>query len=181
MALSNWDILAIDENGNPTNGVFETPLGIKAEIYKNWVYIHDEKAWREKGGFVKDVVMEVNNGKIHYMDLNLFTEFSEEHNAIFVMAWNGWKYDNTLKAMYGIGAYGFDGDVYVGISKQCFEDFQKFVARSVEFYTHAELPDFSKALRFNQGDSFFDCAFDEEPMGTKVGEQEEPYLIQMFK
>ena len=45
MALSNWATLAWDENGEPCDGRLEAE-GISIAIYKNWIYVRDEKAWK---------------------------------------------------------------------------------------------------------------------------------------
>ena len=57
MALSNWDTFAVDEKGEPTDGRFTSALGVEVEIYKNWLYVRDEQAWRDGGRFVSPTVM----------------------------------------------------------------------------------------------------------------------------
>lgn len=44
MALSNWDTMSMDEKGKTLSGEFVSPLGVKVEFYKNWIYV------RESGG-----------------------------------------------------------------------------------------------------------------------------------
>lgn len=66
MALSNWDLLAVNQDGETVSGNINHS-GVRIEIYKNWLYIHHPEAWIEGGGsFVKPVVMQINDGDIHY-------------------------------------------------------------------------------------------------------------------
>lgn len=70
MALSNWDTLAVDEAGEPTNGVFASPLGVTVEIYKNWLYVRDPRGWQE-GAFTEPTVMQVDSGHLIYKDVQI--------------------------------------------------------------------------------------------------------------
>src|SRR5271154_4408257 len=72
MALSNWDTLAVDEKGEPCSGSFVSPLGIEIEIYKNWLYVRDAKAWVESDHcFTNDTIMQIENGKLRYKDVEI--------------------------------------------------------------------------------------------------------------
>jgi hypothetical protein len=71
MALSNWDTMAVNAKGEPTNGVFTSKLGVTVEIYKNWLYLRDEKAWQEGGRFVKSTVGQIESGVLTYKDVSI--------------------------------------------------------------------------------------------------------------
>lgn len=53
MALSSYATMAFTHEGKPNNGAYISPCGVNVEVYKNWIYIYDEKAWQENGGFRK--------------------------------------------------------------------------------------------------------------------------------
>lgn len=71
MALSNWDTLAVNQDGDPVAGTLVSPMGVEVAIYKNWLYVRDAKAWREGGAYVADTVMEIREGVIRYLDVDI--------------------------------------------------------------------------------------------------------------
>lgn len=92
MALSDYDTLALDETGQPTNGVFTSPLGVTVEFYKNWLYIRDPALQKPKGGaydFARDTVMSVNSGHLHYRDVEIFAERSSDRTKVFAVVKSG--------------------------------------------------------------------------------------------
>lgn len=129
MALSNWDTLAVNEKGEPTNGVFTSPLGVSVSIYKNWLYISDKTAWREGCGYVEHTVMEIMEGSIRYMDVHIEAKRGPQ-NGVYAVVWvEGYKYaprdestDHKLvedafdqtkypdRGMVGCGVYGFENE-----------------------------------------------------------------------
>lgn len=65
MSLSDYDTMAFDENARPTNGTIEGFVpGTSCEIYKNWLYVHDEAAWADGRDYVKPTVAEVTSGVV---------------------------------------------------------------------------------------------------------------------
>lgn len=132
MALSNWDTLALNEKGESTNGVFTSPLGVTVEIYKNWLYVRDPKAWQEGGSYVHPVVMEVQKGSFHYKDVQIEAIRGPKNGIYCVVSCT--RYQDQPKAtpedpkpayvppivtaMVGIGCYGYGGeygDEWIGI------------------------------------------------------------------
>lgn len=121
MALSNWDTLAVNEKGEATNGIFQSPLGVIVEIYKNWLYIRDEKAWEEGGGYTKPTVMQVQEGHFRYKDVTVDAIRGPKDGVYCVVHTERFKPELDSKerykpenverlAMIGIGCYGFDND-----------------------------------------------------------------------
>lgn len=203
MALSNWDTMAFDEAGQPTNGVFETPLGVQVEIYKNWLYIRDAKAWREDGEYVEPTVMEIQEGRLHYLDLHVLA-LRGPQNGVYCVVWHT-KYQEQEKGepyrppivtgMVGMGVYGFRGEEWVGAEE---ESVRWFVGRlqkkepedfdglgTHEFYV-LNVPDvfrqfdWGRGLRFNQGDAYLADRLGEETPATEVGQQQKPMLMKML-
>ncbi len=185
MALSNWDTMALDEKGKPTNGVYTSPLGITFEFYKNWIYVRDK--------FVSPTVMEITEGKICYLDTDVLA-LRGPQNGVYAINHSG--YGENVKGMIGCGVYGYDYEDWVGVKPESLEWFRKEIRRKErgEFLgkvcynkKYYDIPneflelDFSKALRFNQGDAFFGKALKKNTPATQVGKSKEPVLNTLIK
>jgi len=167
MALSNWDTLAVDESGTPNGGSFTSPMGVVVEFYKNWIYVSDAKAWREGGGYVEPIVMQVQSGEIEYQDVHVLA-LRGPQNGVYAAVWVGFGSDAT--GMIGCGVYGYDGHDFVGVKADSVRWFRDKLAEKAADTTSLSEPfeydvydvpdslrrvDWSKALRFNQGDAYF--------------------------
>lgn len=137
MALSNWDTLTIDENGNATNGSFLSPLGVKVSFYKNNIHIEDPVAWQEGGSFVKDIVMEVQEGEFRYKDVNINTVRGPQ-SGIYAVAYTN-SYEEKFRCMVGCAVYGYadDGEKdedglppFVGVKPSSRDFLQSWILRS---------------------------------------------------
>jgi len=109
MALSNWDLLAIDKKGKSCNGVIKNKIA-SLTIYKNWAYIDSTKMWNDGTGFVKPVIAQINNGNLHIAGLNITAIRHSLQNSIFVFV-DASTYDKNSKCnsnlFAGIGCYGY--------------------------------------------------------------------------
>lgn len=129
MALSNWDTLAINLNGEPQMGFFVSPGGVKVEIYKNWVYVHDPKAWREDGFFVKDTVMKMEHGDVQYHDVQIKAVQGPQF-GVYVACWHA-DYDKNpaeYTGMIGCGVSGYEDKKWVGVMPASVEFLQKWIS-----------------------------------------------------
>lgn len=106
MALSNWDTLAIDETGTPTNGTFTSPLGVEVSFYKNWLYVEDKKAWEAGGYYIQPTVMKVASGDVTYKDVNILAKRGPQH-GVYALITSGRTYEKNLKVMAGCGVSGY--------------------------------------------------------------------------
>lgn len=143
MALSNWDTLAVDLKGEAQAGFFVSPCGVRVEIYKNWVYIHDPKAWRKGGQFCEDVVIELQHGDLHYMDVEIRAVRGPQ-NGIYVACWHiDWHVEDKKPAEYtgmvGCGVYGFEGEDWVGVTPDSVEFLQKWIGKKERTWTDEEI------------------------------------------
>jgi hypothetical protein len=209
MALSNYDTLVIDEKGKSINGVFVSPLGVRVEFYKNWLYVQDERAWQAGGAHVKPTVMEVREGDIKYKDVQILA-FRGPQNGIYAVVWNWDHKKDVTSGMIGCGVYAYSGKKFVGVRKQSARWLRK---KLNETYTYSMLmPVLSKrkgttydmkqkdctaplydvpkefqgkgleqGLRFNQGDAYFARASGRSTPASKCGEPSTPILTQMLK
>ncbi len=180
MALSNWDTLAVDLKGEPQAGWFESPGGVRVEIYKNWLYVHDTKAWREKGSYSKDTVMQIQHGELHYHDVEI-RAIRGPQNGVYVGCWHA-EYNSDPKVpteytgIFGCGVYGYDDKTWVGVTPECVEFLQKFVSHKERMWTDEEIeemvatlanPDLSPEEYRQWLQESFDFDFPEEIMGVK--------------
>ncbi len=158
MALSDWDTLAIDEQGRSINGVFVTPLGVQVEFYKNWLYVSDKDAW-VPGSFTEPTILHINAGDVRYRDLAIRAVHGP-WNGVYAACWSGYTNlkEQPFTGMAGIACYGWDNDDWVGVSENPIKYMHAWLRR--RFAAH-ELPDamrdanLKQVLRFNQGDAFF--------------------------
>jgi hypothetical protein len=162
MALSNWDTLAVDENGESTNGVFVSPLGVSVEFYKNWLYVRDSKAWQEGGRFVSPTVMQVESASLSYKDVSI-TAIRGPQNGVYAVVQStiyppqltedcakckskakGYAHerecpnfvDTKHLVMIGCGVYGYSGEEWVGVT----DDSKKFLNDWIRKSDDDEIP-----------------------------------------
>jgi len=116
MALSNWDTLAFDEDAKPTNGTIEGFVdGTACEIYKNWLYVRDEKSWKEGRSYCEPTIAEVRSGDLCLAGFEIEAVRGPQE-AIFVKV-TSTRYKEQQKdqpyqppdvrCMAGIGCYGY--------------------------------------------------------------------------
>lgn len=146
MALSNWDTLAVDLKGEPQAGCFVSPGGVRVEIYKNWIYVHDAKAWREGGPFVADTVMQISEGQVRYHDVHI-RAIRGPQDGVYVVCWH----ENTetgrddgvlnplLTGMIGCGVSGFEGEKWVGVLPGSVQFLQRWISNKERTFTDEEI------------------------------------------
>jgi hypothetical protein len=144
MALSDWDTMAVDAEGRPTSGLFVSRLGVEVEIYKNWLYIRDPKAWHEGGPFVEPTVAQVSSGSLTYKDVRIEAKRGPKRGIYCVVTSKRYDYaplkgckhcgaksargkdkaryhapacPMVFAAMLGIGCYAYEGMKFVGVTK----------------------------------------------------------------
>lgn len=155
LKLSDWDVLALDERGQPTNAVTEPSLcGVRAEAYCNWVNVVDASLWREGSITPSPVVSTVMHGEISILDLTVVAERGPEHGVYFA-AW--FLYNGQPVGMAGLACWGWgEGQVYRGVPASAVAHLVKLINGWVNDKivppAFADLP-WHSALRFNQGDA----------------------------
>ena len=175
MALSNWDIFAMDAEGNPCNGKFVSPLGIEVEIYKRWIYVRDKEGGTNSGR-PNNTLMQVYESRLNYKDVNIASIF--KNYTIYLAVWSGYEDEKNFSGMVGIGSSG--------VTQKQVERLRKFLhAKSLIYEIDipkklAEL-DLSKGKRFNQGDMFFHRTIGLDMQCTNIGEAKEPHIVKMIK
>jgi hypothetical protein len=123
MALSNWDTLAFDTDGQSCLGRFEHHVSKNyLQIYKNWVYAANNKMWMESSGFKNPIIASINSGSMEIAGFNVEAKRGPQ-SSVFVYA-HYRDYDDKQadeKAKFyqfgGIGAYGFK-DIVLEVLKK---------------------------------------------------------------
>ena len=181
MSLSNWDALAIDENGVATDGAIERD-GRCVSVYKNWLYLQDVRGWSVSTGYANPTVGEVHAGNRWWGGFSIYAERGPQNGVYALVAWRDYE-AKTFGAMLTCGVYGCDdGDEWVGATPASAAVLVgEFLDRAVE-NGHAILPAGvvekmrnGERLRFCQGDGFSGRDAD-EPTCTPPGEAAEPWL-----
>jgi hypothetical protein len=175
MALSNWDTFAINIDGSSSNGEFISPKGIKVEIYKNWLYIHDKKAWQKGGDFLKPVIMQITEGNLIYHEITIIAKRGKQ-NGIYCCVYSS-KKNTGYFGIVGIGCYASENSKTVGVKQSTINDLHKWLKRieKEDFLPNLFLTlDLKKGKRFNQGDMFFIG----EKAKTKIGKQKDKTILE---
>lgn len=115
MALSNWDVLAFDENAEPCNGAIESVYGgATAAIYKNRLDVTCKAAWQGGKGFTGDIIARIEHGSISLLDFEVVAIRGPQKSIIVCVESKKWSSDDgdiVIRRMAGIGAYGFNDPI----------------------------------------------------------------------
>lgn len=176
MALSNWDILAVDQDGNPLGEPsFTTRAGVTFRFYKQWIYAESEQLWFDGCGFSAPVIAKITQGEVHLGGAVIHAVRGPKEGIYALVServreGEGW----ALRAMVGCACYGHEGDLWLGIQRPEVA----FLAGVVLQHGEPELHglDLSRALRQNQGDAFFAAQFGIPAPQTPPGDSDEPIL-----
>lgn len=190
MALSNWDTLALNQDG-PSDGILTSPMGVSVAIYKNWLYVLDPHNAREGGRFdpSSDTVMQVDAGSLAYLDVQIEAVRGPQE-GIYTVVLRG------EQVMVGCGVYGWEPtgapqmitnfDTYLpppwlGVTPESVHFLRAFAAE----HLGGEHPLMSgerwaDVVRFNQGDAFLAEALELASPATAVGAQQDPVATAIF-
>lgn len=120
MAMSNYDLLAFDNQGKPCNGVFKSG-NTTARIYKNWLYVDNSKMWQKgESQYVKPTIAQINGGgSLNLGKMEIVTKWDNHQNSIFVFCqYSHYTKKRTIrKKMVGIGCCGFLDTTSIYIEK----------------------------------------------------------------
>lgn len=105
MALSDWDTLAFDQDGNACAGIIKGADGANVEIYKNWLYVRDPQTWTPESQFVEPTVANVNDGTVDIAGFHIEASRHSEQQAIFALIVHS--DSNEPRWMAGIGCSGY--------------------------------------------------------------------------
>lgn len=119
MALSDWDLLCINQEGKSFAGPLTNKDGNSVEVYKNRLYIHAPQMWTPgDSAFSQPVIAQVMEGEVHLAGFEIYAARSKIQNAVLTLVMSylpGDKFDRKIEG--GIGAYGWEDDVYEVLKK----------------------------------------------------------------
>lgn len=105
MALSNWDTLAINQEGAFSDGDFiDSENEFVISIYKNWLYLRDVVGWTPKSDFIESTIAQIQSGEMQYKRASIHAVRGPQ-NGIYVLVESG--HGETLRAMVGCGVSGY--------------------------------------------------------------------------
>ena len=153
MALSNWATCAWNEKGKMCDGSFRVGK-ISVDIYKNWAYLRDEKAWEKENDYNKPTIATIADANIDYKRMGIYAKTTKRN--VFYIVVNYHIHQKPDRTMYGIGSYAFDSkDCHSGITKKMLDGFKKWLTElNKENPIKVVMP--KNPQWFNQGDSFFE-------------------------
>lgn len=119
MAIGNHALLSLDTNGQTTDGSLLGESGIRAAVYKNWVYLYDEVAHREEIPYTGETVGEVEEGTMQYGDIEIYAEQGPQ-NGVYAVFQTGYRHmdDSSFEAVASVAPYGHLPDSEFGITEE---------------------------------------------------------------
>jgi hypothetical protein len=191
MAMSNWTLLAFDNEGAPCSGEAEFPSGLRVELYKNWVYLHHPQMWTENQSFVSDTIAQVNSGDLNIGGVNIIVERFRGNgidydSAAFVLAtYQEWS--ETPQFFAGIVDYGYVGEDYIGLSSDTYQHFLTWIDAQVGEYSSkarkawVDKVHASNGLSANQGDLYFSQVIGTDSQAVTPGDTPpEPIFMKLL-
>ena len=163
MALSEWDVLALDEQGRSSNGTSETsPAGVTFNPFEGVLQAAGAECWHPLSEFPTPQFGAVRDGDLTVLDTRVLarTLTHAASGTVRGLVWATWFLRGAeVTATVGVTVRGFDAlGKYAGVTPADVKLFKEALARwAKEGRLPAALAALGtgNALRFNQGDHFF--------------------------
>lgn len=121
MALSDYVHMAFDTNGKPCGSDFAFKSGFKAQLYKNWVYLHHPRAWKtlKKPSYIKDTIAQINSGSMTIGDVYMYLERTKDKKGcmVFMYTSNYSKKKTTHEIFSGMAVSGWDDEIMLNLKR----------------------------------------------------------------
>lgn len=177
-SLSEWDVLAVDERGRPSNGTSEaSPAGVTVDVYENYLKVSGVELWHPMGPYPSPHAGVIRSGDLNLLDVTVIAEPLPRGGLV----WATWFHRGAeLVGTVGTVAFGFSPESqYVGVRPG---DVAAMSAALKRWAAERCLPDslselgLANALRYNQGDAFFARQMGHALPATPPGEALLPML-----
>ncbi len=189
MSLSEWDVLALDERGRPSNGTSEpSPAGVTVSPVEGVLQLESAECWHPLSPLPNPQFVVLRAGEATVLDIWTVAETvhfppakGQAVGAVRGICWATWFHRGAeIAATVGITVRGFDADQkYVGVTAADVSQFRAIVKRWAQYGRVppqlAELGT-ANALRFNQGDARIAKQVGTPYSATPPGEAELPLL-----
>lgn len=120
MALSNWFMVAWDEEFDPINYIPKlTAEGIDLHLRKNWLSLLTFEGEKQQHNFT------VESGTISFYPFNIEASRGPQNSIFFKISKH--LEDGTEKIFYGIAGYGYKKDDWVGCEPETLEKFKEWL------------------------------------------------------
>ena len=112
MSLSNWDLLAFNNDGESCDGTFEAFNATTIEIYKQRILVNNKKTWQQgESAFTTPVLAEIYEGHVNIGGVEITVKHCAQ-DGVFVFA-RAQQYDEQTKSFKyrlfaGIGCCAYD-------------------------------------------------------------------------
>ena len=164
MALSDWDMIAFDDEANCCVGLFEAN-GDTLEIRKN-------NLWFTPAGS-QDPLVDEPEGHVQLGSMQVDTCYGRQDARYVYATADG-------KRFAGLGCYSHDFD---GVRPATLTDFIQWLRglhALEDFQRWVDRIEAAKHLRVNQGDAYIALRLNRPIPATPLGEAEQPILLQMI-
>jgi len=111
MAMSNWDMLGMDQDFKPCSGLKNLSGDASVELYKNWLYVHDKRMWKEDGPFENDTIAQINDGYVIMSDFEITAKRGPQDSIFCMISLRSWEKKEDSRWFAGIGCYGYDDEM----------------------------------------------------------------------
>lgn len=132
MSFSDYHYLLLNKDGIVENDIFISPLHVKVQVYKNWLYVKDQKAWENGGQFVSPTVMEIQHGFLTYKDVLIYAKRGPNRGIYFVI----W--------VEQYNQYHFD--FVIGLGMSAYRDWIAYELKKLNMYSTKNKKDWSLCI-----------------------------------
>jgi hypothetical protein len=148
MTSSNWVTIAWDENGVLCPGKIEAE-GTIIDIHESFVYVHDEKAWKENSGFGRYTIMEISEGQLRYNRFKIVVARGINDGIFFAAEYNNSNTeDDKKKQIFGFSCCIYEDDSRVTIVEDAKIEFFYWLEESQEDWWYNIDIDYEKIADF---------------------------------
>ncbi len=187
MAMSNWDVMAWDDEGNliPGEKIFGS---VAVKVYKNWVRVSREEDdlvvidkvksadLRIRSTYDDEEIMARKMKEEAISTIRLKVDTKEIQNSVFLAAtMKDYEKDET-ENMYAIGVYAYEDEDKVGVKEETYDKYMEWLGNH-KFPIYIREP--KKRIAINQGDLVFSekLKFDPSERGYIIGEDNQGTLM----
>jgi hypothetical protein len=177
-SLSDWDVLALDEKGRPSNGISDkSPGGVVIDVYANYLRILSAESWHPLCPHPSPQCGVIRSGDVEFLDVSVAAEQTGVN-----LIWACWfRVGTNVVGTVGTVVNGFDeSGRYLGVTPEAAKNFAEQLrawSRVGRIPHELSVLGVGNALRYNQGDAFFARQMGSAYAATAPGTAELPLFF----